>query len=218
MRTTSTAALLAFLLLGAPLASAQDVDANSPATSPASPESAPEPSISRRPPPSFYMRITFGGGGGSVGETDDSSNPPIDDTIRGGSLGGSLSVGTRAGETFFLHADFWGNSVSGEGNVFQADARLLGAGLGVTYYIMPARVYFNFAPGIGMAFSRGPTHDYITTLGMAISVAVGWDWALGEGWSIGVEAQGRLYWTSDADLYLLSGAGMLAFVATYGVP
>ncbi len=216
MRTLSTATLWAFLFLGAPLSGVASAQEPAPDAEPAT--SAEPPVISRRPPPSFYMRVSFGAGGGAVGERNNSSIPPIDDTIRGGSVGGSLSVGTRAGETFFLHADFWGASVAGEGNVIQADARLYGAGLGVTYYIMPARVYFNFAPGVGMAFSQGPTHDVITTLGMAISGDIGWDWALGGGWSVGVEVQGRLYWTSDADLYLLSGAGMLAFVATYGVP
>jgi len=206
---------------------AEDLDeAPGAEASPAVAQEAPEPEggalreFDDDPRASFFARMSLGLGYGAVNASDKSALPPLDDTFHGWSLAPSFAVGTRTREDLFLHASAWlGGVTDGNAQVHRPGMRMAGAGLGFTYYFLPARVFITATPGISITFFRRPSGNYDkAALGFAAQLGVGRDFVLNNGWSLGCSLEGRVTRTrADTEIYL-GGEGLVAFTVTYGAP
>lgn len=157
----------------------------------------------------FMARLGLGFGYTVTSETSGSTTV----SASGGAGSVNLALGGYVVPNLALHATIWGGtvfnpsvSVSGSGGTVTGtatDASLLASafGVGVTYFLSPADVYFSASLGAGdLRFERsrgGLTYTAKTGLGLALNLGVGKQWALGPEWGIGVS--GQLGWQSNPD-------------------
>ena len=185
------------------------------------PSPRPLPELEERSRSSFFGRMTLGLGYGAVNASDDTALPPLDETFHGWSLAPSFAVGTRTREALFLHAQGWfGGVTEGDYKLFRPGMRMAAAGLGFTYYFLPARIYVSGTPAISITFFRRRSSENYdaAALGFGAMLAVGRDFVLRNGWTLGCELEGRISRTrADAEVYL-GGIGVLAFTVAYGAP
>jgi hypothetical protein len=161
----------------------------------------------------FMARFTGGIGYGSATEEVDipAAGLSTDFTLSG--VGGmfSFDVGGSPVENLVLTARFGGMSVSSptaeidgqevdfEETLGEDDSAVTFVLLGpaVTYYVMPANLYFTAAFGLGLVGVTVGNRDGQTDPGWALNLDVGWEFWVGQSWGLGPAL--RFFYTSAPD-------------------
>jgi len=145
----------------------------------------------------FYLHMHIGGGYTSL-----TANSPGDKfTISGGSLALGVAAGGTIAPNLILFGTLYDNIISDpditsngvpEGQQFGTDAHLLGLGIGLAYYLMPANVYF--AGAVTATWMRLDDNYYDQTYletdtGIGFQGLVGKEWWVWPGWGLGVAGQ-----------------------------
>ncbi len=168
----------------------------------------------RHDPGHFFMRLSAGAGFSSMA-SDDSSET----TLSGIGGMGSFAFGATIAPNIALGVDFFGlsmlePSVEVEGNDLgdaeNTRASLGAIGIGATFYVMPANLYFAGSIGAGVASlefrDSGFSAKADSEVGLAASLMVGKEWWVARRWGIGIAAQAIF-----ASLETESGAGLNVF-------
>jgi len=167
----------------------------------------------------FFLRMDLGVGGmasrADVG--------PSEVEFSGGAGEFSIAVGGAVAENLILAGHLWGAST--EDPAVKVDGHdigdangtlsLSGLGLNVTYYLMPANVYFSVTPSLTTLSleSRGRTYD--TDRGFGLHLAVGKEWWVSDNWGLGLNGQVAVSGNEDAgDTWTTAWVG-IAFSATF---
>jgi hypothetical protein len=181
----------------------------------------------------FMLRLAIGLGFGGVGAK---SPLPDEDEIALAGLGLNFNVGIGGAltENLILNADLFQSTLFNPGveidgnDVGQADeltddraigedTELTGIGVGVTYYLMPANVYFAGSLGIGkVIFVNGSGDRGGSDVGFATNLMIGKEWWVGVDWGIGIAGQLIVIAAQDDFLEDVAGVGFgVMFTATY---
>ena len=182
----------------------------------------------------FYLRLAIGfGGAGLAGHNHVRSD--VDETrLSGFGFGTSIGIGGALAENVILNADLFhatifdpsvrvdghhvgdANDVGGELGIGE-DVDLVGLGIGVTYYIMPANVYLAGSAGFGQAVFTGHRGDRAgSDIGIAGNLMVGKEWWVGNDWGLGIAGQAILLGAHDDILGRINGFALnVMFSATY---
>jgi len=168
-RTLSPAALVALSLVTAAVAQAR----------PGNPNAG-----RRHDPGHFFMRLSGGIGFGSLG-TDDAAET----TISGIGGMGSFAFGATIAPNIALGVDVFGLSMfepsvesDGQelGNAENTRANLGAIGIGATFYVMPANLYFAGSVGAGVASlefrDSGFSIRSDSKVGLAANLMIGKEW------------------------------------------
>jgi hypothetical protein len=183
----------------------------------------------------FYLRLAAGLGGGSVWGNDHLLGPAVRDvTLSGIGFGTSIAIGGTIADNLILDGDLFQStlfnpSVRQDGHhVGHAsdlshdlgvgeDVELVGVGIGLTYYFMPANVYVAGSFGIGQTvFADAGGNRSGSDFGFGSNLMVGKEWWVGSDWGIGVAGQFILVATHDDVLGGVTGTAFnVMFSATY---
>lgn len=165
------------------------------------------------------VRLTLGLGGAS---TVSDTVPEI--TLSGAAGFFSLDVGGTVGERWALHARLSANSmveptvsVDGEelGEVADSSLSYSVLGLGLTHYF-PSNLYLTAVLGLANATLEIDGIETDSELGGALIGDIGYEWAVGGDWGLGLAGRIELYSiTDDNDDSLKAAALGLLFSATY---
>ncbi len=147
-------------------------------------------------------------------------------TSLGGATGAfGVVIGGAVMENLILGADFWGTGMFGSSPMMQSNGTgygLWGAGVNVTYYLMPANVYFSASPSVTLVSSMSHSgSNYAmnpSNAGFGLKASVGKEWWVGDHWGIGLAAQFFGSWNSAQNSLSATWStlgGGLAFSATY---
>jgi hypothetical protein len=141
----------------------------------------------------FFLRLSAGAGSASSelslsGASAEMSGTSGDVNIAiGGIVSPNLAIhGTLFGWTIQdPDVTASGGGMYGEGTL---DGTLtLGAfGGGITYYVMPANVYFSASVGVGRLRIESEGQDANTDLGPVADLTIGKEWWVGSSWGLGV--------------------------------
>jgi hypothetical protein len=175
----------------------------------------------------FFMRLSVGGGSGNA-NIEEAGNKA---EFKGGAGDMNLAFGGMVSKNLALHGTMWGwgvqdpdaditlvgfGSGSGTLNGFLA-ASCIGPGL--TYYLMPANVYFSGSVGIG-SLSGSDELEGNSDTGFALDLTVGKEWWVGDAWGLGFAGDFTYLSAKDKDLvgssenWSVTGFG-LRFSATF---
>jgi hypothetical protein len=176
----------------------------------------------------FFLRLApgLGTGSASIEDTGDKLE------FSGGLSDGDIAIGGRVRENLLLHGTIWGwilsdpkGEASGPGGSLSADVQgslyLSAFGGGLTYYLMPANVYFTGSLGYGAL--RSELEDPLkgdTDSGLAFTLGVGKEWWVGDAWGLGVAGGFSYLSAKNKDIVLSSEswsglAYSLRFSATF---
>jgi hypothetical protein len=124
-------------------------------------------------------------------------------TYRGPGVLLDLKIGGALTPNLILSGDFISRSVAGPevetfGGTNQADEDVVltdgTLGIGLTYYILPANVFFSGTLGVGRFVLTNPTEDaddderIETNPGVSLHAKVGKEWWVSDNWGLGVAA------------------------------
>jgi hypothetical protein len=154
----------------------------------------------------FYLRFSLGGGGVSMQrEAKGTAQSELvysgDSSISGGATTGELSIGGTPGGGFVIAGTLLTYNVpnptleydSGGEEELGGPLQVVVLGPSVDWFPNPnGGFHFGGALGVGAASADAPSgkaFDHIGGGGGALSLQVGYDWWIGEEWSLG--AQGR---------------------------
>ena len=168
----------------------------------------------------FALRLD--GGIGYLGTSDSM----LDMSIEGVSGSFGFVIGGAVTENFIIGADLWdivafsptfsqgGTSVSGTDTAMA----LVGFGLNLTYYFMPANVYLSVSPSLTSVSLTGNGTSGSTESGFGMKIGVGKEWSVGDHWGLGLA--GQFFFSNNKDKGTnpptwSTLAGGLAFSATY---
>jgi len=174
----------------------------------------------------FYLHMQLGGGYTSI--TAKTGNDRY--TISGGSLALGIAAGGTIAPNLILFGTLYDNIISdpditsngvGQGTDFGTDAHLIGLGIGLAYYVMPANVYFSGA--LTATWMRLDDNYYDSTYletdtGLGFQGLVGKEWWVWPGWGLGVAGQLALASMKSADFPDTRWTGVsvsVLFSATY---
>lgn len=191
----------------------------------------PPPPPYQPPPPAAYgppafrhlgLALRFDLGIGYLG----TSASPGDLKISGGGGSFGFMVGGAISENLILGGELWdvvtfsptftqgGVTVTG----VSASMALVGVGVNLTYYFMPANVYLSLSPSITNVNLTTGGMTGSTESGFGMKIALGKEWWVADHWGIGLA--GQFYFSSNVDKgpnppTWSSLAGGIAFSATY---
>ncbi len=217
-RTLNRPVLALLLLAIASVAHAQEASPTSSA-GPAPAVAAPDPTAHRHL--GFALRLDAGlGYSGTTGGMASS---------RSGASGNfGLVIGGAVAEDLILAGDLWGAGMFGGWSMMSGGGSgygLWGTGLNVTWYLMPANVYFSLSPSVTVASSMsyrgsGSMMTGWSTAGFGFKASVGKEWWVGDHWGLGLAAQFYASWNGNGSQGSPTGTwttlgGGLAFSATY---
>ena len=175
----------------------------------------------------FFMRLSMGGGSGNA-NIEEAGNKA---ELKGGAGDMNLAFGGMVSKNLALHGTIWGwgvqdpdasltipglGSGSGTLNGFLAMSAI---GPGVTYYLMPANVYFSGSVGVGN-LTGSDEIDGSTDTGFALDATVGKEWWVGPNWGLGLAGDFTYLTAKDKDIvgssesWAVTGFG-LRFSATF---
>lgn len=150
----------------------------------------------------FFLRFLLGGGPGSV---------DIDNEMNFKSSPGVLfhfQIGGEIGENLVLFGDIGGFSLTDPEmewrgtttTVTDASINSVGFGIGISYYIMPANIYFS-----GSVMLARTTIEYQdeklgeSEMGPGIFLSIGKEWWVGKSWGLGVAGFFEGAWLKDKE-------------------
>ena len=153
----------------------------------------------------YFFRFSIGGGTANESIEPGGGVPKFE--LSGTAIDLDLAIGGMVKENLALHATVFGWSVTdpkAEQSPFPSQTlsgtTILSAyGVGATYYLMPANVYFTGSVGMGKvkfdfpSLLVGDETDY----GLALTAGLGKEWWLGESFGLGVS--GHVTYNSAKD-------------------
>jgi len=174
----------------------------------------------------FYLHMHLGGGYTSLTAKTGADKF----TISGGSLALGIAAGGSIAPNLILFGTLYDNIISDpdyssngvpQGQEFGTDAHLIGLGIGLAYYLMPANVYF--AGALSATWMRLDDNYYDQTYletdtGLGFQGLIGKEWWVWPGWGLGVAGQLALASMKSADFPDTRWTGVslsLLFSATY---
>ena len=125
--------------------------------------------------------------------------------LSGTGFDGNFAIGGMVGTNLALHGTLWGWDVSDpdvevgdiEGEL-QGNVSMWALGGGLTYYMMPTNIYFTGSLGMGkLNIEDEDGDDYDTDMGIALDLAVGKEWWVGNSWGLGVAGSMNYHSFSD---------------------
>ena len=147
--------------------------------------------------------------------------------ISGPGLSAGLMFGGALSENTILAGDLWGMSAltpkvsvaASGGSSSDSTVQLIGYGVSLTQYFMPANVYVSVSPSLvilSTSNDKGETTSS-TNFGFGGRASIGKEWWVSEHWGIGVAAQFAFGVNKDKDggPTWTTLAGSLAFSATW---
>ncbi len=163
----------------------------------------------------FFLRLAVGGGhAGSKLEVPDTPATPggADIDLSGTSGDVDLAIGGMVQPNLAIHATIFGWSVSdpdadirigtlsGKGTL-NGTATMSAIGPGVTYYVMPANLYFTGSLGVGR-FKLSDTTDVDgeSKSGFALALGLGKEWWVGNQWGLGLSGGLTSHSIADKDV------------------
>jgi hypothetical protein len=165
----------------------------------------------------FLLRIALGVGGGSLSGDDV--------TYSGGGFAWSLALGGSVGGGFAINADLYQTTLFNPSVNYDTlkdedlggDLTLNGFGVGATYYIDPANVYFALSIGFVNGLFENASGDRSSTkLGLGGHFIVGKEWWASEDWGIGIAGDATMMRMDDrTDGPLSALLFQVLFSATY---
>jgi hypothetical protein len=168
----------------------------------------------------FALRLDLGPGYTS------SSASAVDASMKGASGAFGLVLGGAVSEDFILGADIWGTTAfsptltQGGLSVSPGNASfsLIGYGVNLTYYFMPANIYISLSPSLTTVSLDIGGASGSTDLGFGMKLAVGKEWWVSDHWGLGVA--GQFFFASNKDKGFdpptwSTTAFAVAFSATY---
>lgn len=155
----------------------------------------------------FFMRLSLGGGSGNASVEESG----VKAELKGGAADMNLAFGGMVSKNLALHGTMWGWGVQDPDveitSLGTAAANgLLGMsaiGPGVTYYLMPANVYFSGSIGIG-SLSGSDELDGSTGTGFALDATVGKEWWVGDNWGLGLAGDFTYLSAKDTDFSIFN--------------
>ena len=151
----------------------------------------------------FFLRLSGGFGLGEDWKRSDPSNGA--QSLRGPAYVGDIAIGKMLSANLALHATFYSGSMfnpkyegSGDSTAVEADETYIirsgGAGVGFTYYFMPANVYVGASGGFGNRSTERTRADENTTtttitngdMGVSAQAILGKEWWVSDEWSLGL--------------------------------
>lgn len=141
----------------------------------------------------FFLRLAGGLGPTSV----ESPVRGLTATLSGTSFLYSVAGGSAVAESFLVGGELWGLALSApevswagrSGRAESASIALVGYGLHLTYYFMPANVYFTVVPSLAKAAITYGGMTGESDHGFAIRLAVGKEWWASDDWGLGLSFQ-----------------------------
>jgi len=172
----------------------------------------------------FFMRLSAGFGGASAKSEFEGASLEFSGT----SSDANLAVGAMIRPNLALHGTLWGWSLSdpdvsavdpllGPGSGTAKGTLYMGAaGIGATYFFMPANTYVSASLGSG-SLSGTDELDGNTNSGFAMDVTVGKEWWVGDSWGLGLSGDFQWFSCKDGDVDATwSGPGYgIRFSATF---
>jgi hypothetical protein len=155
----------------------------------------------------FFMRLSMGGGSGKAHIEENGNTAELKGTA--GDM--NLAFGGMVSDNLALHGTMWGwgvqdpdasltvvsvGSGSGTLNGFLAMSAI---GPGVTYYLMPANVYFSGSVGVGSLSGSDELNGNSDT-GFALDTTIGKEWWVGNNWGLGLAGDFTYLSAKDKDL------------------
>jgi len=137
----------------------------------------------------FFLRLD-----GGIGYMNSSaSSGGVSESISGVSSDFGVAVGGAVAENFILAADLWANAayspnvtLGGASATVYGNASLVGLGLNLTYYFMPANVYLSVSPSLTAVGLSVNGVSSSTQAGFGGKIALGKEWWVGDHWGLGV--------------------------------
>ena len=160
---------------------------------------------------SFYLHLSTGFGGTSSSEEDEI----FDLGLSGASGNSKIGIGYALADNFIVSVDFFGSvmvdpevSLNGE-SLGEADAEfsIATAGVGITYYFMPANFYLSGSIGLASGELETDLGSYDTDLGYGINLAISKEWWVSKNWGIGIAS--HLFYSSLPDENILGDVSYL---------
>lgn len=152
----------------------------------------------------FFLRLSAGGGGASTSISDGS-----DDLELSGPVADlNFAIGGCIAPNFAVHGTLWGWSmpdpdfkVGGlSGSANDATIGMSGAGIGITYYVMPANFYLSPSVGIGTLRLELDNVSVSSDTGFSLDLTVGKEWWVSDGWGIGLAGDVNYHRIPDGDI------------------
>lgn len=139
----------------------------------------------------FFLRLSAGAGAAGT----ELSHEGIDAEISGASGDVNFAIGGIVSPNLALHGTIYGwsmadpdleiGSLSGE---VDATITMSAIGVGLTYYVMPANIYFSGTVGGGRLVldAPGSSFDGESDMGVAVDLTIGKEWWVGDSWGLGI--------------------------------
>ena len=155
----------------------------------------------------FFMRLSLGGGSGNASVEESG----VKAELKGGAADMNLAFGGMVSKNLALHGTMWGwgvqdpdAEITSLGTLSQNGYLGMSAiGPGVTYYLMPANVYFSGSIGIG-SLTGSDDLDGNTGTGFALDATVGKEWWVGPNWGLGFAGDFTYLSAKDSDFSIFN--------------
>lgn len=152
----------------------------------------------------FFLRLSAGVGGAStkIEEGGDELK------LSGGAGDINIAIGGMVSPNLAVHGTLFGWAVTDpdaelndmEGSL-DGDLSLGAVGVGITYYIMPANVYFSPSVGFGsLSFDADNFEEVESDMGLVVDMTIGKEWWVGRKWGLGVAGAVGLHSIPDKDI------------------
>lgn len=132
----------------------------------------------------FFLRLSAGGAGAST-----SINPGVETKVDGAGGDINFAIGGMVANNLALHGTLLGWTLSepdleigGITGTSSEDFSLSGFAAGITYYAMPANIYFS--PNIGVGILSAGNAE--TDAGLVLDFTIGKEWWVGGNWGLGL--------------------------------
>jgi hypothetical protein len=152
----------------------------------------------------FFLRLSAGVGGASTKIEDD-----VDELKLSGEAGDvNIAIGGMVSPNLAVHGTIFGWAITDpdaelndlEGSL-DGDLTLGAIGVGLTYYLMPANIYFSPSIGFGsLSFDADDFEDVESESGIVVDMTIGKEWWVGRNWGLGVAGAVGFHSISDKDI------------------
>lgn len=152
----------------------------------------------------FFLRLSAGVGAASTKIEEDG-----DDLTLSGEAGDiNIAIGGMVSQNLAVHGTLFGWAVTDpdaelndmEGTL-DGDLSLGAVGVGITYYLMPANVYFSPSVGFGsLSFDADDFQEVESDMGVVVDMTIGKEWWVGRNWGLGVAGAVGFHSIPDKDI------------------